>query len=140
MENKGTIPVLFDEQGIFQIDIATDELDPTDKSDTSTNSGERPIEQRPFVETFEPVRLKLESSVPPLVEEGTLDVAVKVSTLFGGCRRSSGPGRRQFNPKSYTSTRFPNHRFNLVKDNVSVKSSSPNQRSLTAKEQVSERL
>ena len=116
-----TIPVSgFNEQGIFQIDIATDALDPTgqERHELRIPGVKKPIgSARPFVEAFEPVRLKLESSVPPLVEKGTLDVAVKVSTLFGGVAADLPVrARGQFNPKSYTSTRFPNHRFNLVTD------------------------
>ena len=104
MESSEHHPVLgFNEQGIFQIDIATDALDPTgqERHELRIPGVTKPIgSARPFVEAFEPVRLKLESSVPPLVEKGTLDVAVKVSTLFGGVAADLPVrARGQFNPR-----------------------------------------
>ena len=116
-----TTPVSgFNEQGIFQIKLSTDVLDPTgqERHELRIPGLTKPIgSAAPFVEAFEPVRLKLETTVPPLVQENTLDVSVKVSTLFGGVAADLPiRARGQFRPRSYTSSRFPDHRFGLVDD------------------------
>ncbi|MAV55077.1 MAG: hypothetical protein CMJ28_03895 [Phycisphaerae bacterium] len=114
-----TTPVpTFNDQGIFQIKISTDRLDPTgqERHELRIPGFTTPIGTSfPFVEAFEPVRLKLETTVPPLVQKESLEIEAKVSTLFGGAATDL-PVRVQgrFRPKNYSSTRFPTHNFNLI--------------------------